>query len=126
MRHRHETARETRLTYRGPVRLLVPFPPWRLLMTLSGLNLSTTGLLALLPVDMKDAGDAHALLQAGDPYELQLEHDSEHVMAPFLKARLVRTLRTTVGFELAFAFDDTDAGLLGLVHELSSRPGASI
>lgn len=121
MKAKNHASRDTRLPYRGKVRLLVPFAPWRLLLTLSGLNVSNTGVLALLPVDTKDATSVHALLMAGDPYELQLEHDTEHVMAPFLRARLARSQRTTIGWELAFSFEGTDAGLLGLIHELSGR-----
>lgn len=123
--YRHRTQRELRLPYRGKVRLLVPFAPWRLLVTLSGLNLSGSGVLTLLSSEGADAQAAQALLATGDPYELQLEHDSEHLTAPFLKARLVRTQRTTVGWELAFAFEDADGGLLSLVHELSLGAGAS-
>lgn len=118
--YRHRNQRETRFPYRGKVRLLVPFAPWRLLLTLNGLNLSGSGVLALLSSAGKDAAAAQALLATGDPYELQLEHDAEHLTAPFLKARLVRTQRTTVGWELAFSFEDADGGLLSLVHELST------
>jgi hypothetical protein len=101
------------------VRVLVPFAPWRLMISLTGLNLSGSGILALHAA----GGDAQALelLAVGDAYELQLEQDDGafgHGTAHGLPARLVRRVRTTVGHELAFAFDGVDSGLLGLVHEL--------
>ena len=137
-------SREARYRYDGQIRLMVPFDPWRLLLTLHGVNLSISGVSALLAraaatppppvIGLKDRrpswggeGDgsfgAEALLVEGDPYDLQLEHEADHLSAPFLRARLVRRQRTAAGLELAFAFEEPDGDLLGLVHDLGLRGG---
>lgn len=108
--------REPRYPYRGTMRIMVPFAPWRILISANALNLSSTGVAALLPTN---ASDAEALLQEGDPYELQLEHDSEELPTPFLQARLARRERTRDGLEVAFSFEAPDVDLMGMVHELS-------
>ena len=113
-----QKAREPRYPYRGRLRLMIPFPPWRLLLTLEGQNLSTSGVSARLP-EGDAAGGADDLLQLADTYELQLEHDAEHLPAPQVRATLVRRVRTTAGLELALRFETTDVNLLGLVHELA-------
>jgi hypothetical protein len=113
--------REPRYAYDGKIRLMVPFDPWRLLVTLQGLDLSMTGVAARLDVPArKDRHDADALLVEGDPYDLQLEHGADHLAAPFLRARLARRRRTPAGLELAFAFEEPDGDLLGLVHDLGA------
>jgi hypothetical protein len=98
---------------------MVPFAPWRLMITLGGEDLSTSGLRAALP--KATGNEVEALLAERDPYDLQLEHDAEHLPAPVLRARLVRRVRTTAGWDLAFAFESSDIALLSLVHELSGR-----
>ena len=117
-----QTPREERFNYQGQVRVLINFEPWRLVLSLRGLNLSRTGLCALLASGSQDARkqtqDAELLLAEGDPYDLQLDHDTPHLPTPLVSARLVRKARTNAGWELAFTFTGTDVGLLGLVHEI--------
>jgi hypothetical protein len=141
--------RDVRHPYGGAVRLVVPFDPWRLVVSLTGRDLSTSGVAAIwkgqparpaVPAGARaplgaaaariaqaQAGKASeevaALFVEGDPYDLQLEHDAEHLPAPFLRARLVRARRLpgAYGLELAFAFEAPDTDLLSLVHELESR-----
>lgn len=116
-----ETPREPRIPYAGTLRVLLDFAPWKLALSLAGLNLSTTGVLGHL--EPGDAGsDVDQLLQVGDPYQLQLEHDSEHLPVPVLSARLVRREPTPRGLVLAFGFDAPGSELLGLIHELGTRP----
>lgn len=97
---------------------MISFPPWRLLLTLEGLDLSRSGVSARLTEPVA-AGQIGTLLVEGDPYDVQLEHDGEHLAAPFVRARLVRRTRTAAGWELALAFETPDVGLLALVHELA-------
>jgi hypothetical protein len=137
--------RDPRYEYGGTVRLIVPFSPWRLLLSLRGRNLSASGLQARLErasaAPMRRAASSNAatdaaarygaaveaLIVEGDPYELQLEHDAGHLPAPVLPARLVRREATPAGLDLAFAFDAADTDLLSLVHELAQdeRPDAA-
>jgi len=114
---------ETRYAYGGRVRLLVPFDPWRLLLTLRGLNVSARSVSALLMgsgarEDLTLAETA-ALLVEGDPYDLQIEHESDALPTPFIRARLVSRNRTGAGLELTFAFEAPDGDLLGLIAELA-------
>ena len=114
--------REQRQPYSGNVRVMINFDPWRLALTLKGLNLSRTGLCAQLPHPLDDhsrvQGEKDALLAVGDHYELQLDHDTPHLPAPCVSGRLVRRTRTNAGWEMAFAFNGSDVGLLGLMHEI--------
>ena len=97
---------------------MIPFEPWRLLLSLEGQNLSTSGVLARLST-ADAAGGAEDLLQLYDTYDLQIEHDAEHLPAPLVRGILVRRTRTTAGLELALRFEAPDVNLLGLVHELA-------
>ncbi|MCX6105955.1 MAG: hypothetical protein NTY08_09010 [Proteobacteria bacterium] len=119
----NQTPREERYPYDGQVRVMVNFDPWRLVVTLRGLNLSRTGLCAQLPAatsneTRRENVDAEALLAEGDLYDIQLDHDTSHLPAPLVSGRLVRRARTNAGWELAFTFTASDVGLLGLVHEI--------
>jgi hypothetical protein len=98
---------------------MVPFDPWRLLLTLAGVDLSVTGVGAVLALPPnRQRHEAEALLQEGDPYDLQLEHGDGELPSPFLRARLIRRRKSAAGLELAFAFEAPDADLLSLVHDL--------
>lgn len=130
--------RHPRFDYGGKVRLMVPFSPWRLLLSLEGENLSASGLKAhfkkcpsakgesdhtsssrrSLDRGAKEALAIESLIVEGDPYDLQLEHDSEHLPAPVLPARLVKREKTSKGLALTFAFEEANTDLLSLVHEL--------
>jgi hypothetical protein len=116
--------RETRYPFTGKVRLLVPFDPWRLLLTVRAVNLSSSGILTYCAHEDGRAagafGDWPDLLSEGDPYDLQIEHQSDHLPAPYLRARLARRVKHGGGFELAFAFEAPDADLLGLLHETAA------
>ncbi len=117
-RQKNLTPREPRYPYGGRVRLLVDFSPWRLLLTLDGLNLSASGLGAVLGPSADKEGEARGLLAVGDPYLVQLEHDAEHLPAPVCRTRLTRRVEHAAGLELAFTFDEPAPELLGLIHEL--------
>ena len=108
--------RSPRLSYQGRVRLMVTFDPWRLLLTLRGLNLSSGGLCAQLH---KTGTQAETLLSEGDLYTLQLDPDDSHLPSPVLSARLVRRTSTNAGWELAFNFAPGDTAVSALLDELS-------
>lgn len=125
--------REPRYAYGGTVRLLAALPPWRLLISLTGRNLSTTGLQTVLPAaTLARTPDLERFLAEGQYFDLQLEHDIEHLPAILVRARLQRRRRIQAsvlgdgGLELAFLFigqgstprGGADVGLLSLVHEL--------
>ena len=120
-------AREPRYPFPGKVRLLVDFAPWRVLLSLDGLDLSTSGVRARLPAAVfAQFEDAEALLQERQLYDLQLEFAADHLPDILLKGRLVRRRRLTgvaPGWDLAFMFLGSDFGLLGLVHELALAAG---
>lgn len=117
-------AREIRYRYAGKVRVLVPFPPWRLLLTTRGLDLSASGVSALLDpltgVGEND-DDRAALLVEGDDYDVQLESADPgtglDVPTPMLTARLARREPTPAGIKLAFQFVRPTAELLAFVHD---------
>lgn len=115
-------AREDRSPYQGPVRVALGFDPWRIVLTLRGLNLSRTGLCAHWASPSAEArreqADAESLLVTGDTYDIQLDHDMPHLPSPLVQARLVRKARTNSGLELAFHIVESDVGLLGLMHEI--------
>ncbi len=117
--------REDRSPYQGPVRVALGFDPWRIVLTLRGLNLSRTGLCAHWASPSADArreqADAESLLVTGDTYDVQLDHDMPHLTSPLLQGRLVRKARTNSGLELAFHIVDSDVGLLGLIHEIKQE-----
>lgn len=118
--------RDTRHRFAGKVRVLIPFTPWRLLLSTRGLDLSSSGVSVLLdPVpgipDHED--DRNVLLVTGDPYDVQLEDDVADLPTPMLSARLVRRDATPAGLKLAFAFHKPTAELLAFVHDLSGRHG---
>lgn len=107
--------------------MLLDFDPWRLMFHLNGINISETGLLAVL---QHPTGAMHGslplqetarLFSAGDPYVLQIEHDCQDLAAPVLSARLRLRRDTASGIELAFAFDRMDADLTLLIDELGHR-----
>ncbi len=110
------TPRSPRLSYQGRVRLMVTFDPWRLLLTLRGLNLSSGGLCAQLH---KTGTQAETLLSEGDLYTLQLDPDDSHLPSPVLSARLVRRTSTNAGWELAFSFAPGDTAVSALLDELN-------
>ncbi len=119
-------ARENRHRYAGKVRVLIPFTPWRLLLTTRGLDLSASGVSAVLdPVPgTSDADDdRNVLLVEGDHYDVQLEDDAADLPTPMLSARLVRREATAAGLKLAFTFQQPNAELLAFVHDLSARHG---
>jgi hypothetical protein len=119
MRPLFHEPRDNRHRYDGRVRLIVQLTPWRLVGTLTGKDISASGLAAFLPVKGNSAGVAlEALLALGDPYDLQIEHDQEHLPAPLARARLVRRRDVAGGVELGFSFEEPDADLLSLLHEL--------
>ncbi|TWW12115.1 hypothetical protein E3A20_03850 [Planctomyces bekefii] len=123
MRTAVQNHREVRVPYDGKVRLLLPFSPWRLLLTVHGINLSQTGLLAFLSADTKDVTSLVALLELRDPVELQLEHDAIYATFPKVTGRLTRSSKSALGYDLAFAFEESDSSVLGLVHELNLLKG---
>jgi hypothetical protein len=132
--------RNFRFAYTGTVRLTVPFPPWRLRLTLDGRNLSSSGVQVLLKKPVRRQSPTNyesspsrrqeatrqdsyneaveSLIAEGDPFELQLEHSIEHLPAPVLPARLIRRESMREGTLLAFAFETPNTDLLSLVHEL--------
>jgi len=118
-------AREDRSPYNGPVRVSLGFDPWRIVLTLRGLNLSRTGLCAHWATASAEAkreqADAESLLVTGDTYEMQLDHDMPHLPSPLVQGRLLRKARTNSGLELAFHLVDSDVGLLGLIHEIKQE-----
>jgi hypothetical protein len=93
----------------------------QLALHLSGVNLSQTGLCAQFPEDHWDDSDPGVLFAIGDLYDLQLEHGFEHLPAPLLQGKLVRSVRLNTGRELAFTFLEADASLLSLLHELKQQ-----
>ncbi len=121
MKNFREIAREPRIPYAGTVRVLLDFAPWKLALALDGLNLSASGVLAHLPATQKTDAEVEALLAVGDPYQLQIEHDGEHLPVPVVTARLVRRASQAAGLALGFAFEAQGSDLLGLIHELGSR-----
>jgi hypothetical protein len=92
-------------------------------------NLSSTGILTYCAHDEASSGggfgDWSDLLSEGDPYDLQVEHQAEHLPAPYLRARLARRVKHGGGFELAFAFEAPDADLLSLLHETAAASRAT-
>lgn len=121
MKSFREIPREPRIPYSGRVRLLLDFAPWKLAFSLDGLNLSASGVLAHLAKAKEKNAEAEALLAVGDPYQLQIEHDGEHLPVPVVTARLVRRQAEASGLALGFAFEAPGGELLGLIHELGSR-----
>ncbi len=113
--------RDARLSYRGITRLLVNVPPMQLALHLNGVNLSQTGICTHLPEDHWDDGDPGVLFAIGDLYELQLEHSFDHLPAPLLQGKLVRSVRLNTGRELAFTVLGPAANLLGLLQELKQQ-----
>jgi hypothetical protein len=114
--------RAPRLPLTGRVRLMVDFAPWQLALDAEALNISETGILAKL-LDSKDLGetDCEALLTAGDPFLIQIDHEVSHVTPPVIASRLRRRTRVRGGWELAFGFESScpDVGLL--VGELAQN-----
>jgi hypothetical protein len=106
------------------VRVLVPFPPWRLLMTARGLNVSQSGFAAFLeppPGTDPYADDRGVLLVEGDTFDVQLEDESVDAPTPMLPARLVRREPTPAGLTLGFEFQQPTAELMAFVHDLTAR-----
>jgi len=113
------TPRSPRLPFQGRVRLMVHVQPWRLLLTLRGLNLSSGGLCAQLHKAASGDNQAESLLLNGDLYTVQLDPDGSHLPSPVLHARLVRRTQTNAGWELAFTFAPGDITVAALLDELS-------
>lgn len=112
------TPRSPRLSFQGRVRLMVHVQPWRLLLTLRGLNLSSGGLCAQLHKAAFGSNQAESLLLNGDLYTVQLDPDGSHLPSPVLQARLVRRTQTNAGWELAFTFTPGDTTVTALLDEL--------
>lgn len=115
------TPRAERFPHDGKVRLLVPFDPWRLMLTLHGANVSQTGACAAL--SGPSAREAEPLLAEGDPYELQIEPDRHGTMLDtvLVRGRLVRRRKTAAGLELAFAFEEQTPAMAALLDDLGGR-----
>ena len=110
-----------RYRYHGKVRILVPFAPWRLLISATALEVSATGVTAFLQVEdgRGEGDDREALLVEGDPYDVQLEHAERDLPTPMVPARLTAREEAPTGFKLTFTFVEPTADLLAFVHELS-------
>ncbi len=94
------------------------FPPWQLLISLRGLNVSELGVWALLANTSHETAEVADLLVEEDSYELQLEHEADSLAAPFVRAKLAGKRETNAGWELGFIFAAPDPELLGLIAEL--------
>lgn len=112
--HRHD-----RLDYNGNVRMFIAYEPWRLMLTMTAENISTSGVLVTLPQKSTIDQDAKSLIFQGEEYSLQLEHDFKHLPSPVVNATLVRTESTRQGLCLAFHFNQASADLLSMIHELN-------
>lgn len=119
--------RENRIPFRGRIHLLVPHEPWRLRLPLSGLDLGTTGVSALMPESSHTMLAAFDMLVEGVPYELQIESQSMDPEGlpppPPVRAHLVRRVKTAAGLELNFTFITMDTLLLAFIEEHTASKG---
>ncbi len=96
----------------GKVRLLIDQKPWRLMLSLDGLKITKTGLVALLQFDQETsilpAREIANALKEGQSYKLQIEQDENLISQPFMDAQLVEKRFTAVGAELGFYFGGDD------------------
>lgn len=114
--HQH---RERRLPCPGKVRILCGLPPFQLLLTLPLVNISQSGLALVLNRQGRLAAQAPQLLEPGDPFDLQIEHELESLPSIHINARLARVHPHPEHWLLGFAFQENNPDLLGLMHELT-------
>ena len=118
----HQIERDIRYAFDHDVQLLVPFHPWFLRLCLRGINMSTSGVLTGMNPQNLGPGitlqDLSALLNEGDPYQLQLTSNFEHLDSTVLNVRLRRKIFQSHSLKMAFSFDDQSEQLYSLIHEL--------
>ena len=110
------------LDYNGVLRLIINRAPWRLIISLKGVSISSFGVMADL--DRRDFGDEYSpedlekLIRADFEYFLQLERSVENAGSPLVKARLTTKEKTASGNRLTFEFVETTEELEIFFEEL--------
>lgn len=122
-----EQLRDRRYPFRGRIHLLLSHDPWRVRLPLTGLDLGTSGVGALMPQSSPTMLAACDLLFEGASYELQLDSvdaDQDGLPPPPpVRAQLVRRVKTAAGLELNFTFETMDALLLAFIEDHGTPPG---
>jgi hypothetical protein len=84
--------------------------------------MSTSGVLTAMNPQNLGPGitldDLSAILNEGDPYQVQLTSDFDHIESPMLNVRLRRKKFQSNSLKMAFSFEDQNEQLYGLIHEL--------
>ena len=92
----------------GAVRLMLDAQPWRIVVSMRGLKISSHSLVTLLRPSEDDLLTIHDLaheLREGTQYRLQIEYEDMNLAQPFVGAELVEKRLTRSGLELGFSFD---------------------
>ena len=111
------------MLFRGLVRLNVNTPPWKILLTSKGVNISSSGILVQFDNDsiceQLDLVDIHYLLTEGDEVGVQLEHQDIDLPIAYLPATVVRKkIINDYLLEVGLMFRKSTDELKSLIHEI--------
>ena len=118
--------RDERLPYDGAARLMISLGGFSLILPMTCVNVSSSGLLATvnsarLGKILQDSIPSEVITVL-DPYPLQIDHEYDHLPPVLMDAILTRRQIHNRHWELGFAFRVATQDLMALLHQIVRGP----
>ena len=111
--------------YANPVKLLIGIPPFQLMLTLSGIEISreyiTTKMSASHLAAEETLKEWEMLFQSYTDFTIQLDHNYDHIGIPILPCDLSLCQLDREGLRLRFSFQEDHPDLTHLIQQESAN-----
>ena len=114
---------ELAINYTNTIVLIVPSSSWKISIPLQCRALTTTKILAFCPIPPSESTltlqDIQEFLQSGEPLEVQIQHDYDHLDIPVLEVTTSNLNPASHGIEIIFQINKMINEYDDLMAELS-------